>query len=58
MKLVLIPPGDFFDGQHAGADRACRKMAQAANTDRPDMLFALLKEETPQHRVTLTKPNW
>jgi eukaryotic-like serine/threonine-protein kinase len=58
MPLVLIPPGEFLMGNSPEQKAAAQKMAEDANIKPDHWIYARLKAEVPQHRVTLTKPYW
>ncbi len=56
MTLVLIPPGEFLMGSTPEQNAVGVKMAEDAKVKSDNWEFQRLKEEMPQHRVTLTKP--
>ncbi len=58
MKLVLIPPGEFLMGSTPEQNALGMRMAEDAKLTPVDYTWGRLKEEGPQHRVTLTKPSW
>ncbi len=55
MTLVLIPPGEFLMGSTPEQNAVGRKMAEDAKLTPDDYAWSRLKEEVPQHRVTITQ---
>ncbi|HEY5311088.1 MAG TPA: bifunctional serine/threonine-protein kinase/formylglycine-generating enzyme family protein [Pirellulales bacterium] len=58
MTLLLIPPGEFLMGSTPEENAVGVKMAQDAKVKAGSWEYGRLKEEGPQHRVSITKPYW
>ncbi len=58
MTLVLIPPGEFLMGSTPEENAVGVRMAQDAKVKSDSWEYGRLKEEGPQHRVSITKPYW
>ncbi len=58
MTLVLIPPGTFLMGSTPEQHAQGVKMAKEAAINLDAGYLIYIKEEMPQHRVSISKPYW
>ncbi len=56
MKFVLIPPGEFDMG--STAEEVFRLTEEGNRDEAPTWYMLRLPDETPQHRVRITRPFW
>lgn len=56
MRMVLIPPGEFYMGSTPAQVAVGKRMGEDDGLKPTDFYFGQLDKEMPLHRVSLTKP--